>query len=80
MNIKKIFLFPLILSMFFNIPYNVDAASSSSQNLSIANNLVSQITPRKNNTEWRYKTINGVMYKRLYNLSTRKWVGDWIKV
>lgn len=29
--------------------------------------------------QWRYKWINGVLYKRLYNLSKNKWVGDWIK-
>ena len=27
--------------------------------------------------EWRYKFINGKLYRRLYNCSTQEWVGDW---
>ncbi len=28
--------------------------------------------------EWRYKSINGVLYKRLFNYSTKEWIGNWI--
>lgn len=27
---------------------------------------------------WRYKTVNGRLYKRQYNTTTNKWIGDWI--
>lgn len=27
--------------------------------------------------EWRYKLINGKLYRRLYNLTASEWVGDW---
>lgn len=27
--------------------------------------------------EWRYKCIDGKLYRRLYNCSTQEWVGDW---
>lgn len=30
--------------------------------------------------EWRYKVINDHLYKRKYNMTTGKWVGNWIKV
>ena len=30
--------------------------------------------------EWRYKVIDGHVYKRLYNATTEEWVGDWILV
>lgn len=30
--------------------------------------------------EWRYKVINGKIYKRLYNLTDHEWIGDWILV
>lgn len=30
--------------------------------------------------EWRYKTINGKLYKRLYNATTNRWETDWILV
>ena len=26
---------------------------------------------------WRYKTEDGKLYKRQYNYSTGKWIGDW---
>ena len=29
---------------------------------------------------WRYKIINGIMYKRLYDYTNKRWIGDWIKV
>lgn len=28
---------------------------------------------------WKYKVINNKMYKRLFNSSKKKWVGDWIR-
>lgn len=33
-----------------------------------------------NKLEWRYKMINGKLYKRLFNHSTVKWETDWILV
>ena len=30
--------------------------------------------------EWRYKIENGNAYRRLYNYSTRNWIGEWIYV
>lgn len=29
--------------------------------------------------DWVYKTVNGVMYKRLFNLSTGEWASDWMR-
>lgn len=40
----------------------------------------SEITPFSADIGWKFKTINGVLYKRLYNYTTREWIGDWIKV
>ena len=30
-------------------------------------------------TEWRYKVINGHVYKRLYDKTNKIWLTDWIK-
>lgn len=27
--------------------------------------------------EWRYKTVKGKMYRRQYNYSREKWIGEW---
>lgn len=36
------------------------------------------IEPYADVFEWVYKRIHGNLYKRLFNRSTNKWVGDWI--
>ena len=36
-----------------------------------------QISPRTDNVVWIYKTINEKQYRRLYNKSQNKWIGDW---
>ena len=35
------------------------------------------IEPRSDNYTWRYQTINGVLYRRLYDIKNHCWVGDW---
>lgn len=27
--------------------------------------------------QWRFKTVNGKLYRRLYNYSTGEWIGEW---
>ncbi|MDU5337331.1 hypothetical protein [Enterococcus sp.] len=39
----------------------------------------STIKPLAPIKEWKYKYENGNYYKRLYNYSTGKWEGPWIK-
>ena len=38
------------------------------------------IEPQADIIEWRYKVENGKLYKRLYNYSKEKWVGEWILI
>lgn len=35
------------------------------------------IAPQSDMIEWRYKDINGVLYRRLFNYSEQCWVGEW---
>lgn len=42
-------------------------------------NLV-QIEPRADIVGWKYKTMDGKLYKRLYNYTKEQWIGDWILV
>lgn len=32
---------------------------------------------RENSREWRYKVINGKLYRRLFDKTSGKWVGEW---
>jgi hypothetical protein len=34
----------------------------------------------KNVYVWKYKVVNGNLYKRKYNIVTGKWVGKWMPV
>lgn len=34
--------------------------------------------PRSAIIDWRYKGVDGKLYKRLYNYTEQCWVGDWI--
>lgn len=36
--------------------------------------------PSSYNLRWIFKVENGKRYKRLYNASTRDWIGGWIYV
>lgn len=27
---------------------------------------------------WKYKVMNGKLYKRKYNQTTKKWIGSWV--
>ncbi len=40
----------------------------------------SGISPQSDDIVWRYKDVNGKTYKRKYNRTTRKWIGDWILI
>ena len=39
-----------------------------------------EVQPRTDIKEWRFKVINGHLYKRLYNCSTGNWETDWILI
>jgi len=39
-----------------------------------------EIIMRAEETEWRYKKINGAWYKRLWSITYAKWRTDWIPV
>ena len=39
-----------------------------------------KVVPYKMIIEWRYKVINKKLYKRQYNRTTNKWIGEWVLV
>ena len=43
-------------------------------------NNVSDVESRTDDIRYRYKSIDGKLYKRLYNYSKHVWIGDWIPV
>ncbi len=33
--------------------------------------------PCADSIQWRFKTENGKLYRRLYNYTTASWIGEW---
>ena len=53
---------------------NFSATAATASN----NDNSSEIITYSDNIEWRFKLINGKLYKRQYNKTTKKWIGNWI--
>ena len=73
----KIILTISMILIFSIVPISArEDISSNIKNIQYTQNLIQ----KKDVLVWKYKSINGKMYKRLYNKTTGKWVGDWIRV
>ncbi|MBU5255780.1 hypothetical protein [Tissierella praeacuta] len=57
----------------------VETKAQSSTVVQITENLQSNhlITPFSDIIDWRYKSVNGKVYRRQYNYSKGKWIGEW---
>lgn len=40
---------------------------------------ITEKDPKADIIGWRYKIVDGVLYKRLYNYTLQEWIGDWIR-
>ncbi|MGF0033933.1 hypothetical protein ACQRBN_13370 [Bariatricus sp. SGI.154] len=63
-----------LISLFVSTPAYAESISS------ISNTTSSASVTRKDDIRWRYRVIDGVLYKRQYNYSRGEWIGKWIKV
>lgn len=52
----------------------------TSVSVSDTDNDILSIETRASDIGWRYKSVNGVLYKRKYDYTLRKWIGKWIRV
>ena len=44
------------------------------------NNCDTMVEPKKEETEWVMKMINGALHKRLWSITYEMWLTDWIRV
>lgn len=56
------------------------ASAQEMQVASVAEVSQGEVQPRTDIKEWRFKVIDGHLYKRLYNCSTGRWETDWILI
>lgn len=63
----------IMLALILMMPFCVMNTAANESTYSI-------IAPQKEEFVWRYKNINGHLYKRLWNQTLNKWAGDhWIR-
>lgn len=78
--IKRFLLILSTIILFSSVPVSantLDGSDSPADHISCAA-ASETVMPLADSIGWRYKTINGKLYKRLYNYTKKKWVGDWI--
>lgn len=80
MNKKRIYklLIVFVITCSFLFFDDAQAAETTDSN-SYVTTSSSMISPRADDIGWRYKTVDGVLYKRQYNYTKKKWIGEWIK-
>mgnify|MGYP003623487547 CR=1 FL=1 len=66
-----------VLTILFSYCMTASATSrlQDEQNMSIRENV--QIQPRYHVIGWRFKVIDGQLYRRQYNYTTDEWIGKW---
>ena len=71
---KKIIVLPILLICLLIFPPLTTHACNSRLSVKSAYTFISQYSC---DTEWRYKTENGKLYRRLYDLTNHRWLGNW---
>ena len=72
-------IFLLLLCMIPCLPADASPFETS-VSVSDTDNDILSIETRASDIGWRYKSVNGVLYKRKYEYTLRKWIGKWIRV
>lgn len=75
---KQLCILFVALSFTLSLPFGTDVYASDNP-ADITTSSSPEITPRKVGYAWKYKIVDGVLYKRLYNYTFGVWIGDWIK-
>ncbi len=76
MKYNKILL--LASAIFLSVSITPSLNISAKEKVSSISDQSQICVPFSENIDWRYKFIDGKLYKRLYNYSMSQWVGDWI--
>lgn len=79
-HFQLFFLFYIILfSGSACLPFMTSSVYAASSEVIEYDDGNAEIIPSSADIEWRYKYINGTLYKIKYNKTTHEWVGSWIK-
>lgn len=75
LSTKSILLVLAVQIFFLSCNFPVSASSYDECYISAA---AEGAHPLSDDIRWKFKTVDGKTYKRLYNYSKNKWIGDWI--
>ncbi|WP_411337659.1 hypothetical protein [Ruminococcus gauvreauii] len=78
---KKLMVISMLFLLTFNTALITFAGGTDVSSMQHTDSVSSSegITPRKDITGWKYKNVDGLCYKRLYNYTKGEWVGGWIR-
>lgn len=72
----------IIISVLFGIvllsSVSVTPAVGLKQNIILSTYNQESSVLRANHIIWKYKIMNGRLWKRKYDITARAWIGDWI--
>lgn len=86
MKNKKIISMLVLLFTLCFVPLDIDAHADVSTDTppAIENEDGSSeddgIAPCANDIRWMYKSVNGILYRRKYDFTLNKWIGNWERV
>lgn len=66
-----------IFAIIFVLSFSHGITAYAKENRSDLPKEKNQITTWANDRVWKYKMINGKLYKRLYDKTTASWIGEW---
>lgn len=70
----------MALCIILNIPAIMKPSNEDMPSNKCFASSATELTPKANDIGWRYKVVNGVLYKRQYDYTRMQWIGDWIRV
>lgn len=73
---KKFIVVAITLATVFTSSYNMENIKANEHDVY----KTEDIQLKKEKKVWKYKIINGRLYKRLFNESRNRWETDWIAV
>lgn len=82
MKNKKIISLLILSFTLFIIPINT-LANDNYENVSIESIDTSkngETSTYANDIRWRYKIVNNILYRRQYDYTLRRWIGEWERV
>ena len=65
------------LTFLFAAAFTVSAVPCRTEAMELPAAAEDRISPKTDNIIWVYKNIDGKWYRRLFNETQYKWIGDW---